>query len=76
LLVVPQEQEMDIRMKNDIKDVDVYVTTLILVSLEQSFTDDEALKLVPQIRKILHFMDVYRFKGRELAKWLWINILL
>lgn len=65
---MPQEQEMDIRMKNDIKDVDVYVTTLILVSLEQSFTDDEALKLVPQIRKILHFMDIYRFEGRELAK--------
>ncbi len=52
----PQEKDEVDRKKNDVNDIAVYLTSLF-GSEHQSFTDEEALELLPHIRDILRFTD-------------------
>ena len=69
----PHEKDEVDRKKNDINDIAVYLTSLY-GSEHQSFTDEEALELLPHIRDILRFADSHWMEGLEVAKWRWINI--
>jgi hypothetical protein len=69
----PQEQDEVDRKKNDINDIAVYLTCLH-GSEHQSFTDEEALELLPHVRDTFCFADLYWMGGLEVAKWRWINI--
>ena len=69
----PQERDEVDRKKNDVNDIAVYLTSLY-GSEHQSFTDEEALELLPHIRDILRFADSHFMEGLDVAKWRWINI--
>ena len=62
------------RKKNDVCDIMVYLASLY-GSEHQSFTNEEAQILLPKVREILRFADLYFVQvGLEVAKWRWINI--
>ena len=70
----PQEQdELNTRGKNDVRDIAAYLTNLYR-SEHQSFTDEEAFALLPKVRDVLRFADLHCLPGLDVDKWCWINI--
>ena len=69
-----EEDDEVTRKLNDVQYITTYLNALHGVE-NQSFTDEEALVLVPKVKNMLRFAEVYRLdEVSDLAKWGWINI--
>jgi hypothetical protein len=65
---------MLLRKRNDVSDIVVYLNALQYAESE-SFTDEEAAMLLPNIREVLRFAETCFLKDVvEVKKWLYVNI--
>ena len=70
----PNEKDILKRRRNDVNDIVVYLNALQCTENE-SFTDEEAVMLLPKIRDVLRFAETYFMKDAvEVNKWLYVNI--
>lgn len=62
------------RKRNDVNDIIVYLNILYGVENE-SFTNEEAMQLLPKVRVVLRFAESHFLNGiLDVRKWQWINI--
>ena len=70
----PEERELLSRKRNDVHDIVVYLNALQSTDNE-SFTDEEAVMLMPKIKEVLKFAEMYFLRDAiEVDKWLYVNI--
>jgi hypothetical protein len=63
-----------LRKQNDVSDIIAFLNAL-QTARDQSYTDEEAATLVPKVRDLLTFAELYWLQdATDVEKWLYINI--